>query len=770
MRSSTPSNLPRQISDHEPLAKSGQDRGIPLATHLHEVAQYAQAIVRAYRNHWQQILSDDWADKLEQALILAALTHDLGKLAEGFQRSLSGRSKWEFRHEVLSAAIVLAALDSIDDVATLAIAAVLTHHRDLTDQQLLNNAAFVPLPVPKLEEQAKRIFKQKAEELQKNWKWLHEFVKQNHYLWKLRIPADFKCIDPPDKFLRHLQAKISNASTWTTQEMLSLALTRGWLMAADHAVSAGVTDFKVLLPTPSTPQARVFQQKIGEHCGHAFLEAPTGSGKTLAALLWAARNRQHGERIFYLLPYQASIEAMADTLAERFGSEAVATLHARALDYAFRDYFENSGEYEASFVRAKAEVELNRLAHKPVKVTTPFQLLKWFFGIPRFEIGLGEMFGGIFVFDEIHAYDAHTIALIGEMIRVLRGFGGRFLFMSATFPKFLKDYISQVLGEPVAEHNLTTFSDNWARDFLQKARHRLRRHAVSLEDLLPAILHAAEKGQRVLIVANRVAQAQEIYRHLCNRVPGVHLLHGRFTHRDRVQKEQTVISALQGKRSVEVRILVATQVVEVSLDVSFDTIFTEIAPVDDLLQRFGRVNRYGEHHAGVEVHIAEEFDAEKLRWVYDLDRVTATLKKAPPDNTHLSFEVISEWIREVYGGGWTAKEQLRLSQVQSAFQTIVTALRPLHHLSEGEEEFYSLFRSVEVLPRGLFEEYQTHIDTRRYLLAAQLMVPIPWGTYHMLRKSGRLRSHSARILLADVRYDPEIGLIPDDIEVDVNFL
>ncbi len=377
-------------------------------------------------------------------------------------------------------------------------------------------------------------------------------------------------------------------------------------MASDHAVSAGVYKFLSGLSKPQLPPLRPFQYNVGNHKRSAFLEAPTGSGKTNAAIVWALNNRKGGERIFYLLPYQASIEAMADTLEQLFSKENVAVLQVRALDYAFRDHFEATGEYESAVEKARTETELNRLAHKPIKVATPFQLLKWLFGVPRFEFGISEMVGGLFIFDEIHAYDAHLVALIAEMVRLLKQLGGRFLFMSATFPPFLKELLQEALNEEVATFGLKgDESDEWTQRFLHQVRHILRWHDKPLEEaMLPAIVESIQQGKKVLIVDNRVAQAQEIYRQLREQLCGVHLLHSRFTRRDRVAKEQTIIDALKGKRDdVIVRALVATQVVEVSLDASFDTIFTEVAPADDLLQRFGRVNRYGEHAEGEETVI-----------------------------------------------------------------------------------------------------------------------------------------------------------------------
>ncbi|MFN3420667.1 MAG: CRISPR-associated helicase Cas3' [Armatimonadota bacterium] len=753
----------------EPLAKSGNVT-VTLKEHLYQVADYARMVADAYREHWKLLLGEEVAEKVRMALLLAALTHDLGKAADGFQRALQERKfHWEFRHEVLSASLLLSATHD-DEVLEWATTAVLTHHRDLNDAQLEQDCGLV-LPLPDIVRQAQEKIRSKFCELQKNWHWLQQFWQSHPVLSDLKFPETPISIPLPTNFLERQKRAIEELSCLTDLKSLALLLTRGWLMASDHAVSAGVFQFLSRVPKPQLPPLRPFQRNVGNHRGSAFLEAPTGSGKTNAAIAWALNNRRSGERIFYLLPYQASIEAMADTLEQLFGKENIAVLHARALDYAFRQHFEQTGEYEIAAEQAKAETELNRLAHKPIKVATPFQLLKWLFGIPRFEIGISEMVGGLFIFDEIHAYDAHVVALIAEMVRLLKQLGGRFLFMSATFPPFLKELLQEALDEEVATFGLEgDESDKWTQQFLQQVRHILRWHDEPLEAMLPAIIEAIQQGKKVLVVANRVAQAQEIYRQLREKFHGVHLLHSRFTRRDRVSKERAIIDTLRGKRSdVLIQALVATQVVEVSLDVSFDTIFTEVAPVDDLLQRFGRVNRYGEHPKGVEVHIACQFDQERLIRVYDRERLERTLEVAPEDGTPLTVEVASEWVRQVYGNGWTSKEHKRYEQARSSFQFVLSRLRPMCRLSEGEEEFYGLFQSVEVLPSSLYGEYDEHLKEKRYLLANQLLVPIPIGTFHMLNNGGLLTRQNDT-LIANVTYDNELGLLPKEVDIDASFL
>ena len=760
------------MSYNAPLAKSVRQGGLALSDHLRQVADYARAAAEAYYPHWRCLLGEELAERVKQALVLASLTHDLGKAATGFQRALQdSRYRWEFRHEVLSAAILLAAADPKDPTIALAIAAVLTHHRHIGDSELETNACRTPLPDPQTEAIANQKFQAKTRELSDYWEWIRAFCSQHAETQVLKLPSTPSDLPPLASFIEELIQKRPTNKPLSHPEVLAPLLVRGWLMAADHAASTGLTHFRDTLPSPALPPPRPFQEEIGQCKGNALLEAPTGSGKTIAALRWALQNRQSGERIFYLLPYQASIEAMADVLEQMFGKEQVAVLHARALDHAFYEHFEQTGEYQSAYEQARIETDINRLVHKPIKVATPFQLLKWLFGIPRFEIGVSEMVGGLFIFDEIHAYDAHVVALITEMVKALKQLGGRFLFMSATFPSFLRELLQESVDGSAMLYSLNEAAkDEWTRQLLSRARHRLRRHDKTLQELIPLIVQTVQEGKRVLVVANRVAQAQEIYNQLKHSVSGIHLLHSRFCRRDRVNKEREILGALKTNSSKDVRLLVATQVVEVSLDVSFDTIFTEVAPVDDLLQRFGRVNRYGEHPDGVEVHIAQRYDEESLKWVYELERVEATLRNAPEDTAPLDISTAAGWMQTVYQCGWTRKEKERFGNAQSAFREVLRSLQPLHYTSKGAQEFDSLFQNVEILPSKLYSEYKTYFREKHYLLASQLFVPIPLGTSHKLKKSGLLQRTKDGILLVNSAYDEEQGLQINRVDLDIQFI
>ncbi|MBX6423904.1 CRISPR-associated helicase Cas3' [Thermosulfurimonas sp. F29] len=726
-----------------PLAKP-PETGLTLEEHSCQVAEYLRELLEAYRSWLKDLLPD--VDALIEEMLWAAKVHDLGKATEGFQRFLSSKVPWGFRHEVLSLALLGQETFS-DPQKFYALSAVLTHHKNIDDEHLLastgaNRAAYFLKEINNKQ-------KQVAQEITPYLEWLRKYLKELNL--NCQAP-DFKEVK---KFHEYLLKETDKCKV-LEKKGLTLTLARGALMAADHATSFGVKHFLKDLPKPKCSSfPRPFQLKAGEHEGHLILEAPTGAGKTEAALRWLNRNRKAGERIFYLLPNRASIHAMYHTLAEKyFDPKYVGFLHARALNYLFELY--ESENYEETYFKAKQEKDINFLFYKPLKVLTPYQILKWFFGIKRFEIGFMELLGGLFIFDEIHAYDPHTTALIMEIVSFLSGLGGRFLFMSATIPDFILSEIKKSLPGPQIHLHLDP-CDSVEKKILCQARHRVFFRETHLEDLLEEIV-GMSKNRRVLVVANRVDQAQAIYQTLREKFDlkknEIGLLHGRFTYEDRNRKERKLIETLKKKES-SLRILVATQVIEVSLDISFEAMFTEIAPVDDLLQRMGRVNRYGKSEAPAEVHIATFYE----KTPYDRFYLEKALESKPENGSELNAEKASLWLKKAYESGFSPKDRDTYRRARESFRRLVEDLKPLRGCYE--EKYFDLFRIYEILPvskSSLFEEY---IDRGEILKAFQLLVPVPERFWHKLKRDNLLEPFKNRTVLAQVKYDPELGLLSD---------
>jgi CRISPR-associated endonuclease/helicase Cas3 len=756
------------MNSTEPLAKSKPPQS--LRQHTEEVHHAVEQLMKALSAPLRKVVPPDFEEKLRHA----ALCHDLGKVASGFQSMLKAskgnRIRWEYRHEALSTGILMAILDAERDLLTLF--AVLTHHKTLNSESLARvyGQGFDYEDFTKAEI---RTWKEKIAELGDGWDWIQQYLihLQSHKMLNLpsvQLPAS--PLELPDLYV--LGERIEKASEkWNgiTQQSLPFLLARGFLMAGDHLASSG----KIAPMTLSEPEKALpsegFQKRAKEMRGHLLLEAPTGSGKTEAALGWALANRQGEERIFYVLPYQASINKMAERLSSIFGAEQVGILHHRAPLQEFERHFDGE-DYQAARAQARQSIEDTKQFYRPIKIVTPYQLLKLMFGCRYFEIGLTELLGGLVIFDEIHTYDAHVIALLEIMIEQMTRLQVQFLMMTATFPDFLKKRLQAALG---GSNSLSVEEDDpRAEQLLKTARHHLILRDATLEALLPAIVEDVVAGKKVLVVCNRVRQAQELYLALKSNdaltEKRIDLLHSRFISADRTKKEQRLYAYPEATDTLRQQvpaadILVATQVVEVSLNVCFDTIYTEIAPVDALLQRFGRVNRQNQWGKPVAVHVATQYDMQKVNHIYKPERIEQTLRAAP-DQQDLLFHVERKWVQETYCSGFTKEEQTVYNTAYQNFRAVTNELRPGY--CGDDRDFYDLFDNYNVVPVRFQNLYQREIEEKRYFLATQYVVSIPQNSF-MAMRSYMEQDKNNHIFYVNRRYDLELGLLNEE-EIDKN--
>ncbi|GIV18866.1 MAG: CRISPR-associated helicase/endonuclease Cas3 [Armatimonadota bacterium] len=711
------------MSVTEPLAKTTPPQ--TLREHTQEVWEAAEAM-----GHALQL-----PPPLMKALRDAVWLHDVGKIADGFQQMLQGGQRWGYRHELLSAAVALAA-GCPEDV----VLAIATHHRALNDKELGAQSGLHAMESV-WQKHGVSQWRSRLREMETWWTWLSQFLEQAGY-----APLSFSPAELPS--LRDFLFRFSKSALKQSPDELreKLTLLRGVLIAADHLASGHHTVPPPLKPPQWNYSWYPFQQQMSGAKGDVLLEAPTGSGKTEASLLWAMHNRQGEARIFYMLPTQASINAMVERLrrSEAFGEEAVAPLHARVLQQEFQQRYSES-DYLQAAQEARARTDLYRQFYAPVKVLTPFQIIKHLFGQGYFEVGLAELRQALIIVDEVHAYDARVQALLETSLRYLREeFGIRACFMSATFPSFLKERLRHVVPHAV---EISAYGE----PRFGQPRHRLRVLDAPLEECIHLIREDLSAGKRVLVVCNRVEQAQAVYQQLDD-IPSRRLLHARFTYRDRATIERQVLD-----KYTQPQLLVATQAVEVSLDISYDTCYTELAPVDDLLQRFGRVNRAGKADEPALVWVCAQYDADRVKRIYDIERLQRTLEHAP-DGQELHYDAVLEWLEKVYASGWTEKEQRIYQDTLSAMLEVLSDLTPLYE-AEHCVDFDSLFDTVEVLPSCLQEEYLRRVTAKEWLRAHELLVPLRYGTFQGLKSNGLIeRAGEAPVVLLD--YDSQLGLLP----------
>lgn len=450
----------------------------------------------------------------------------------------------------------------------------------------------------------------------------------------------------------------------------------------------GYTGVATLLDSGDSP--RGIQTEI-DHLpttpGLTLVEAPTGSGKTEAALAYAWRLLDAGvaDSIVFALPTQATANAMllrAEAFAERvFGHADVVLAHGKRQ---FNEAFQRlaaSGQRVTSQGKTEAAVQCaawlassrKRVFLGQVGVCTVDQVLLSVLPVRhKFVRGFG-LAKSVLIVDEVHAYDAYMHGLLGEVLHQQKASGGSAVLLSATLPANLR---AKLLGAwdasgpdtapyPVLWH--VSSGEATLRTVAENQRPIQREVAVEclkLTDALPdtnlvsRIVAAAEAGAQVAIVMNLVDDAQKLARMLRSQTAiEVDLFHARFRFADRQEKERATL-AHYGRHSARQtgRILVATQVVEQSLDLDFDWMLTQICPVDLLFQRLGRLHRHARDQRPASFEsprctvlsvVGDDYGTHKL--IYGNTRVLWRTEQLLQGCERIIFpDAYRDWIERVY--------------------------------------------------------------------------------------------------------------------------
>jgi len=740
------------------LAKSADRGGETLAQHTWDVLEKLAAL------HCLRPTLPDLAHmpELWHCLFWTCLLHDFGKVARGFQARLRGGEPWPHRHEVLSLAFfdwIAPALTENEQYAI--VAAIASHHRDASEIQRKYpriDPSVIELLLAELDISTVGLLWHWIDTCAANWIETLSLTSVSVKPLPL-IPYDQAVSLVENQGVERVRYWLRRYERWVDKlrntplagyQVVFPILLRGLTTTADHMASAHLKT----LPDPIQESWQSLARRILKPGQHHYphqeasangsrrstlLISPTGSGKTEAALYWALGDGSVAvPRLFYALPYQASMNAMYDRLRDKqkgFGTEAVGLQHGRAIQALYARLIDQESLPASTSALVSWEKNINSLHARPVKVFSPYQMLKAAFQLRGFEGMLTDYAQAVFIFDEIHAYEPGRLALILAMIEYLRiNYDARFFVMSATFPDIIRSKLVKALDFEPADILLADQSV-----FQKFRRHRLHLlHGGLLEDGIGRIVADVQAGKSVLTCVNTVRRAQAVRQELLNAglsSEQVLLIHSRYILKDRIAREQEVLKRSSIGVQSQPFVLVATQVVEVSLNIDLDTIYTDPAPLEALLQRFGRVNRACTKHI-CPVYVFRQPDDGQ--YVYNERLVRRTLAELEEhDGDEIEESQINDWLDHIYNDQeirqqWNEEYQ-RISQ---SAQLVLKNLRPFESDAQLEKDFDAMFDNVEVLPRRFEQAYLQCLNMNDFLQASQYFVGISRKKYQQLANKG----------------------------------
>ena len=657
------------------IAEKTEEKQKTLKEHHKDIVTCAEMFFLEYGEYF--------TEKEKKLVVEACRIHDLGKVNLVFQAMLCPKLAEKFHidvrktqqipHGFLSAVTI--SLDEFDDLSELFsdkdfgpfITAVYYHH----DREDHYNS-------PAIRKYAEKYYMKQIEE------YLNRKIRK------------LNCSNLDDLLFRnnvYTGKYIPDSNAW--KEYL---LIKGLLNKFDYTVSAGyenaesaidlhekklVNNIEKFLNGKELRPAQKFMKMNRDK--NLIVIAPTGSGKTEASLLW-----MNGEKSFYTLPLKVSSNAIYLRIKENYEYKDVALLHSDAMAVYLREYNGNEDIGE--------KYERSKMLSQPLTVCTVDQLFRFVYRALGTEIFAATLKYSKLVLDEIQAYEPRVIATIIYGLKMIQEMGGKFAIITATFPPVLKYFMEQY---GLVEGKQYIFKDFTGKEYQVEKypRHKveIRHSEMNLDEI-----RLRGKNRKVLVICNTVSKAQKLYKKLEGE--NVWLLHSKYIRRDRAFLERKIMGFSE---SGESGIWITTQIVEASLDIDFDILYTEMCTADSLLQRMGRCNRKGRYcpnEANIVVFDNRNGVSEgKRRSVYEdklYDRSLELLSKY--EHILFSEDKKTAYMNEVYSVDGV-KETIYFENIQKDLK-LFSEIHPTEY-SADEAEVRDI-RSVTIVPENVYVENQ----------------------------------------------------------------
>ena len=521
--------------------------------------------------------------------------------------------------------------------------------------------------------------------------------------------------------------------------------------------------------------------------------AQTGMGKTEGGLWWIGNHKG-----YFVLPLRTAINAIYDRVCEDILenenlSEKVSLLHSESLEYYVK---KNVGTDEEIFQYEQREKAFSI----PLSISTMDQLFNFVFKYQGYELKLTTLSYSRIVIDEIQMYSPDLLAYLIYGMEHIAKMGGKIAIMTAPLSPFVKELLEKYVG----------FSKDNQKVFINDSiRHNVKvmDRKINAKDILDLYEENERKGisNKILVVCNKIATAQKLMEAVKAEAAGknisatVNIFHSRFIKKDRAKLEEEIIKFgktydKNGNLDKQSGIWIATSIVEASLDIDFDYLFTELLDLNSLFQRFGRCNRKGAKNVTMyNCYVYTQLDEGDFilgnkgfidktifelsnKAIHDINGKLSESKKQALINRYLTTENISQshFIKKF-------REKYRFIDSIS-----------IYSFKKNENKLRNIL-SETIIPETVYEKYKEEIDTisqklnserltaierkclRSNILQYSLEIPYyHWNSYEKAMKKGYVHQYQSinlspgeKIKVMQCRYD-EMGYYKIEFVDDVD--
>ena len=521
--------------------------------------------------------------------------------------------------------------------------------------------------------------------------------------------------------------------------------------------------------------------------------AQTGMGKTEGGLWWIGNHKG-----YFVLPLRTAINAIYDRVCEDILenenlSEKVSLLHSESLEYYVKKHVGTDEEIFQYEQRGKA-------FSIPLSISTMDQLFNFVFKYQGYELKLTTLSYSRIVIDEIQMYSPDLLAYLIYGLEHIAKMGGKIAIMTATLSPFVKELLEKYVG--FSKDNQKVFINDSIRHNVE-----VRDRKINAKDILDIYEENERKGisNKILVVCNKIATAQKLMEEVKAEAAGknisvtVNIFHSRFIKKDRAKLEGEIIKFgktydKNGNLDKQSGIWIATSIVEASLDIDFDYLFTELLDLNSLFQRFGRCNRKGAKNVTMyNCYVYTQLDEGDFilgnkgfidktifelsnKAIHDINGKLSESKKQELINRYLTTENISQshFIKKF-------REKYRFIDSIS-----------IYSFKKNENKLRNIL-SETIIPETVYEKYKEEIDTisqklnserltaierkclRSNILQYSLEIPYyHWNSYEKAMKKGCVHQYQSinlspgeKIKVMQCRYD-EMGYYKIEFVDDVD--